>query len=171
MSPLLDRIISERRARLHNMALRIVGNHADAEDAVQDACLLAVRNFHQFRGDAKLSTWLTVIVLNSARMQLRRRKVHVSLDSHDGDLIPLSEKLADEKPSPETQFAVSQMEQQAARVIARLSPILHRTFHLRHVDGLLVREIASTLGVPVGTVKARLARAHGRVLSMRKVAA
>src|ERR1700689_3100500 len=75
----------------HRHAFRYLGNVADAEDAVQDALLSASKHIGQFRGEARLSTWLTAIVINSARMQLRRRprQAHVSLDEH-----PESERYA-----------------------------------------------------------------------------
>jgi RNA polymerase sigma-70 factor, ECF subfamily len=76
-----------------------LGNKADAEDAVQDAVLGACKHLNQFRGDAQLSTWLTAIVINCARMQLRRRPRHnhLSLDSRIGEeqQYSLSETLMD----------------------------------------------------------------------------
>ena len=67
------------------MAARLVGNAADAEDAVQDAFLSAYTHLGQFRGQAKMSTWLTTIVINAARMKirLRCRQVHIPLDQKD----------------------------------------------------------------------------------------
>src|ERR1700747_497224 len=72
---------------LYRGAYRLLGNKADAEDALQDAVLAASKHLNQFRGDAQLSTWLTAIVINCARMQLRRRPRHKhrSLASGIGD--------------------------------------------------------------------------------------
>src|ERR1700690_2977082 len=72
---------------LRRTAYRYLGNEADAEDAVQDALLSAYKHLDQFRGDAQLSTWLITIVINCARMHLRKRSryIHVSLDSRIGD--------------------------------------------------------------------------------------
>jgi RNA polymerase sigma-70 factor (ECF subfamily) len=74
-------------ARLRRIALGHLSNLADAEDAVQDALLSAFTHVHQFRGQAKLSTWLTTIVINSARMKLRRRltSMQLALDETDGE--------------------------------------------------------------------------------------
>jgi RNA polymerase sigma factor (sigma-70 family) len=84
-------------------ALRYLGNAADAEDAVQDALLSAHRHARQFRGESRMSTWLTAIVINSARMQLRRRprQTHVSLSQQpDPGSYALSELLPDHRPTP-----------------------------------------------------------------------
>src|SRR5579863_10428221 len=80
-------------------AYRYLGNAADAEDAVQDALLSAYKHIDQFRGDAQISTWLTAIVSNAARMQLRKRprQIHVSLDEpiSEEQEHAVSEQLAD----------------------------------------------------------------------------
>jgi len=90
---------------LHRYAFRLLGNEADAEDAVQDALLAAYKHLNQFRGDAQLSTWLTTIVINCARMHLRKRSryIHVSLDSRIGEDpgYSLSDTLVDHRPNPE----------------------------------------------------------------------
>src|SRR5579863_7063765 len=98
----LEQILTNGLPPLYRRAYRILGNAADAEDAVQDALLAAYTHLHQFRGQAQISTWLTTIVLNCARLQLRRRRghVHVSLDESAGDLQPLSvsERIPDHRP-------------------------------------------------------------------------
>ena len=66
-------VLSHRLPYLSQYAYRLLGNRADAEDAVQDALVAAFEHLSQFRGDAQLSTWLTAIVINCARMQLRKR--------------------------------------------------------------------------------------------------
>jgi DNA-directed RNA polymerase specialized sigma24 family protein len=69
----LTDVISSHSLRFRRIALGHLGNAADAEDAVQDTLLSALRHVEQFTGRAKMSTWLTAIVINSARMKLRRR--------------------------------------------------------------------------------------------------
>jgi len=144
-----------------------LGNEADAEDAVQDALLAAYKHLNQFRGDAQLSTWLTSIVINCARMHLRKRSrhIHVSLDSRIGEdqEYPLSDILVDHRPNPEDECHRSTLNARLMKSTAQLSPILRRTFHLRFVDHLSVCETARVLGVPVGTVKAQTARAKAKL--------
>ena len=87
-----EQILAGGLSPLYRRAYRILGNTADAEDAVQDALLAAYTHLDQFRGQAKISTWLTTILLNCARLQLRRRPrhIHVSIDESGEDLQPTS---------------------------------------------------------------------------------
>src|SRR6201987_6495548 len=104
----LEQILAGGLFPLYRRAYRILGNTADDEDAVQDALLAAYTHLDQFRGQAKISTWLTTIVLNCARLQLRRRPrhIHVSIDESSEDLQPtsVSERLLDERPNPQSQI-------------------------------------------------------------------
>jgi RNA polymerase sigma-70 factor (ECF subfamily) len=160
----LDEVLASHLPRFYRYALRHLHNEADAEDAVQDAVLSAYRHLAQFRQEARITTWLAAIVLNSARMLLRRRlrTNYVSLENCCGDdeTNALSERLADDRPNPEDLCRTAEMKEHLDRIMPRLSPPLLRTFQLRHVDGLSIRETANTLNVPEGTVKARLARAR-----------
>src|ERR1700741_2070753 len=80
-------VLTRYLPRFYRSAYRQLGNAADAEDAVQDAMLAAYLHLDQFKGQAQMSTWLTAIVTNCARMQLRRRvrQPHLSLDEHLGE--------------------------------------------------------------------------------------
>ena len=163
----LEQILASGLPSLYRRAYRVLGNAADAEDAVQDALLAAYTHLDQFRGQAQISTWLTTIVLNCARLQLRRRLRHVqvSLDEFTADLQPVSvsERLADHRPSPEDECTESELSARLTHLHSYLSPTLRRTFQLRDVDGLSISETARILGVPTGTVKAQLARARKRL--------
>ena len=163
----LEQILASGLPSLYRRAYRILGNAADAEDAVQDALLAAYTHLDQFRGQSQISTWLTTIVLNCARLQLRRRLRHVqvSLDGCTADLQPVSvsERLADHRPNPEDECTESELSARLTHLHSYLSPTLRRTFQLRDVDGLSIRETARILGVPTGTVKAQSARARKRL--------
>jgi RNA polymerase sigma-70 factor (ECF subfamily) len=163
----LEQILASGLPSLYRRAYRILGNAADAEDAVQDALLAAYTHLDQFRGQAQISTWLTTIVLNCARLQIRRRLRHVqvSLDESTPDLQPVSvsERLADHRPNPEDECRESELSARLTHLHSYLSPTLRRTFQLRDVDGLSIRETARILGVPTGTVKAQSARARKRL--------
>jgi RNA polymerase sigma-70 factor (ECF subfamily) len=163
----LEHIMANGLPPLYRRAYRILGNAADAEDAVQDAFLAAYAHLHQFRGQAQISTWLTTIMLNCARLQLRRRAKHiqVSLDESTGgpQAVSVSERLADHRPNPEDECRKSELGARLTQLHSQLSPTLRRTFLLRDVDGLSIRETARILGVPTGTVKAQSARARKRL--------
>jgi RNA polymerase sigma-70 factor (ECF subfamily) len=149
-------------------AYRLLENKADAEDAVQDAMLAAFQHLHEFRGDARVSTWVTTIVINCAKMHLRKRLryTHVSLDSPIGEEreYTVSDTLVDVRPNPEDACHKAWANARLLESAARLSPILRRTFYLRYVTHLSVLETARILGLPLGTVKAQTARARAKVL-------
>jgi RNA polymerase sigma-70 factor, ECF subfamily len=156
-------------------AFQYLRNATDAEDAVQDALLSAYKHMNQFKGQAQFSTWLTAIVINSARMQLRRRarQVHVPLDelqkSEEQGTYSIWEQLRSREPSPEEECRGTELRERVAQMLAKLSPCLRIAFQLRIVNGLTVREAAIILGAPEGTVKARVARARKKLrLLLRK---
>lgn len=157
-------VVERRLPGFHQQALRRLGNVADAEDAVQDALLSAYTHLDQFKGQAQMSTWLTTIVINSARMKLRRRprKLHIPLERQEGEheRIAIADTLSDHRPNPEEICRKEEFGQHIAQCSERLSPSLRETFQLRDVCGLTIRETAKVLEVPHGTVKARLARAR-----------
>ena len=163
----LQDVLSLRLPSFYRCAFRVLGNAADAEDAVQEALLAAYKHINQFRGQSQISTWLTTIVRNCALMQLRKRplQIHFPLDEQFGEEQPRSlwEGLADERPSPEEEFRSSELTARLRKCTALLSPILRRTFKLRVVDGFSILETAQILGVPRGTVKAQLARARAKI--------
>jgi RNA polymerase sigma factor (sigma-70 family) len=100
-------VLSRCRPSFYRTAYRQLNNAADAEDAVQEALLAAYKHLDQFKGQAQMSTWLTTIVMNCARMQLRRRPCQslLSLDEQFGEESDYSllEGLADDRPSPEVE--------------------------------------------------------------------
>jgi RNA polymerase sigma-70 factor, ECF subfamily len=163
----LERILSTGLLSFYRMAYRVLRNVADAEDAVQDALLAAYTHLDQFKGQARMSSWLTSIVLNSARMQLRRRRrqVQVPLDEPSGErrTLAASERLRDDRPSPEEDYRDSELRVCLTHLHRRLSPTLGRTFQLRDIEGLSIRETARILGVRCGTVKARSTRARKKI--------
>jgi len=165
----LEQILASGLPLLYRRAYRVLRNTADAEDAVQDALLAAYTHLNQFRGQAQISTWLTTIVLNCARMQLRRRPklVHLSLDQSTGGLqLSVSEWLGDHRPSPEDEAIERELNARLSRWHRQLSPALRRTFQLRDIDGLSIRETARILGIPTGTVKARSTRARRKLKAL-----
>ena len=163
----MEDIVSRHLSSLYKSAFRFLGNAADAEDAVQDALLSAYKHLDQFRGQSQMSTWLTAIVNNSARMQLRRRprRVHVSLDEGIGEEqeYPISERLAHHGPNPEDECRNSEANARLREFATRLSPSLRKAFQLRDLDGLSTAEAARVLGVADGTLKAQLSRARAKL--------
>jgi RNA polymerase sigma-70 factor, ECF subfamily len=163
----LTNIFAGRLPSLTRIAARLVGNPADAEDAIQDAFLSAYTHLDQFRGQAQMSTWLTTIVINAARMKVRRRprEAHIPLDqeNREQDHPAFSEMLSDRRPSPEELCRSRELAERLAQASLQLSPALRGSFQLSAMDGLSTRETAQALGIPEGTVKARVARARKKL--------
>ena len=167
----LEALLSRYSPALYRIALRKLGNVEDAEDAVQDALLSAFKNMHQFRGDAQFSTWLGSIVLNSARMQLRRRINHqlVSLDEQSKEGVPIwPGELEDSAPDAEETLSETQTRENLERVVENLPLLLRVTFRLRVFEGLTTSEAATALRVPEGTLKARFFRARKQVTAQMR---
>ena len=163
----LTHIFIDHWKSFYRIAMRQLENGADAEDAVQDAFLSAYTHLEQFKRQAQMSTWVTTILINSARMKLRRRprKTHVALSdqSQDHDSEQVLEILRDRRPNPEEVTQSNELAERADRCTTLISPTLRRTFQLRHVYGLSIRDTARILGVPSGTVKAQTARARAKL--------
>ena len=164
--------LSRSLPSFQRMAFRKLGNAADAEDAVQDALLSAYKHLDQFRGGAQMSTWLTTIVINSARMQLRRRsnRVQVSLDEplDDEQQNFLSERIADDGPNPEDVCRESELHDRVWKLLTQMSAPLRKALQLRGVEDLTTHEAALILGVPEGTVKAQLTRARAKLRQLMR---
>jgi RNA polymerase sigma-70 factor, ECF subfamily len=111
-----------------------------------------------------MSTWLTAIVINAARMKLRRRsrQAQISLDENHGERnLLLAEILPGQQPNPEEVCFRRELAERLADATTQLSPTLRKIIQLRDLDGLSIGKTAHLLGVPGGTVKAQLA--SGRV--------
>ena len=163
----LSAIVTHRLQYFQRIAMRQLGNFQDAEDAVQDALVSAFKHLGQFRGQAQMSTWLTTIVINSARMKARGllRKPHISIDGCDQDneyYLP-SDKISDSRPDPEDLLRERELRDKVEHLSTHMSPVLRETFHLRTFEELSVRETATVLGVQETAVKARASRARAQL--------
>src|SRR4029077_17075956 len=168
----LEKILSSGLPTLYRRAYRLLGNAADAEDAVQDALLAAYTHLNQFKGQSQLGTWLTSIVLNCARLQLRRRQRHVNVPLNESigetETRSVGEWLVDHRPNPEDQCRDSELSRRLTRFHSQLSPTLRKTFQLRDVEGFSIRETARILGMPTGTVKTQSARARQKLKELMR---
>ena len=160
----LSTIVTHRLHYFQRIAMRQLGDVHDAEDAVQDAFLSASKHLAHFRGQARMTTWLTTIVINSTRMKARARllQAHIPLDAYDQEreYYPLADKLSDRRPDPEVSFRERELKDKVERLSQHLSPVLRETFRLRTFDELSTRETATALGVGETVVKARTSRAR-----------
>src|ERR1700678_3527289 len=157
---------------LHRRAFRYLGNGADAEDAVQDALLSAYKHLGQFRGHAQMSTWLMAILINSAKVQMRKRPrlTRISLENQDGgvDSHALLEYISDRRPSPEQAYSGVELLEHLLQLAPQLSPSLRRAFELRDLEGLSIREITDRLGVTESAAKSQISRARARLRGLMR---
>jgi len=153
-----DDLVRSRIDGVYRTSLAILGNPTDAADATQETFLAAWRNWSSLRDPDRFDAWLGRINLNACREQLRRRRRsqirEIQLVDRDGEP-------ATELPHPDGSPADRAADADAFdRAFARLSVDDRAILVLHHLRERPVAEIAATLGVPVGTVKARLHRAR-----------
>jgi RNA polymerase sigma-70 factor (ECF subfamily) len=164
----MQNVLSQSLPSFYRSAHRYLGITADAEDAIQDALLSACRHLNQFKGQSKISTWLTSIVINSALTQLRRRprQIHIALDERFGKEEQgyfLSERVADWKTSPEAEYVKSELLERLMQSVAELPPSLRKAFQLHDLNGMTTSEAARVLGLAEVTVKAQVSRARAKL--------
>lgn len=156
-------LVEEHQRMVYQLGLHLLGDPQDALELSQEVFLRVFHGIHHFRGDASLRTWIYRIVVTQARnrqrwWRRRRRDTHVSLEDHikaNGDL-PATSPTA----SPDRVLSQRELARRLSLALEAL-PFDQRTaIVLREVDGLSYEEIAFSLGVAVGTVKSRLARAR-----------
>jgi len=152
------------------MALSLLHNEADAEDAAQEAFLKAFRNLAHFRGEAKFSTWLISITLNEARSRLRSGKT-MKMESLDeppeGQDRVTPALLRDWREIPSEALERQEVRSLLQQAVTDLPLIYREVFLLRDVEELSVNESADALGITVASVKVRLHRA--RIMLQKKL--
>jgi len=165
-----DESAFESVMRLHNqqmfrIARAILKDDAEAEDALQDAYLEAFRKIETFRGEARLSTWLTRIVINQSLMRLRRQK-------RERVVMPFERRTEGREDSRAVDAADTRaespgdaaMRSEVRRVIERhldgLPVAFRAVFVMRDVEDMSVEETAACLSIPSATVRTRLFRAR-----------
>lgn len=142
-------LIGRHQDRLWAVALRTLRNPDDAADALQDALLCAFRRAHTFRGDAKVSTWLHRIVINSCldRIRYLARRRTDPLDTVNGRAGPEDDGLTDV----------------VTEALARIPPDQRAALVLVDMEGFSVEEAAAMLGCAPGTIKSRCSRGRTRL--------
>ena len=151
--------------RVYNVCYRITGNAKDALDAAQDTFGILFRKVEGFRFQSKFSSWVYRIAVN-ASIDLKRRAANRRLPSLDqmtqvrGEDSPGLEPADEGAISPIESAATEELELEVQAAITRLSPKMRGITVLRYMQGLSYEEISISLGISLGTVKSRLARAH-----------
>ncbi|MCG3142998.1 MAG: hypothetical protein HONDAALG_00304 [Gammaproteobacteria bacterium] len=163
----LEALMRRYNRPLYRAARSILKDDAEAEDVVQETYIRAYKTIRNFRGDAKLSTWLTRIAINEALARARTYRRRAEIIALGGDAAPIPES-AEDLPMPED---VAETPENAAlraevrRLIERridgLPAVFRSVFVLRALEEMTVEETAACLGVPEATVRTRYFRARG----------
>ena len=148
---------------VYRVALRLLGNEAEAEDIVQETFLSAFKAIDTFEGRSSLATWLYRIAHNAALMRLRRAQPdQVSVDDEDvfGEGMIIPSQLHDWCCLPEQDIESSEARAELEQAIRDLPEKLRVVFVMRELEGLSTEETAEVLGVSIDVVKVRLHRAR-----------
>ena len=148
----------------YNIALRMLRNTADAEDAIQEAFISAYRAFPSFKGQSKVTTWLYRIVVNACLMKIRKEKSRAKYITETGydDVV-----IHDWRNDPEKAAVNGELRDVVESGLALISPDLRAPVVLRDVQGLTTEEGAAVLELSVAAFKSRLHR--GRLLLRKRV--
>ena len=162
-SEALETIFNTYSKKLYKVALRILGEAADTQEVIQDVFWTAFRKAQSFRGNSRFSTWLYRLTVNGSLGKLRQRKKNREIrfeaylsnfrkDHH------LAQPLVDWADTSEEKYARREMQALLSSALHELKPIDKRVTVLSYLEGLPAKEIATTVGLTVSAVKARLHR-------------
>jgi RNA polymerase sigma-70 factor (ECF subfamily) len=157
-------LVADHQRMVYSLALHLLGDAQEAMDLSQEVFLRVFRTLSQFRGQSSLRTWIYRIVVNQASnrqrwWRRRHRSQQVALDDHMAHHGEIAEWRQGAMPDRVLQQVETKDRVQHA--LAELPFDQRAAIILREIDGLSYEEIAEALGVAVGTVKSRLARARG----------
>jgi RNA polymerase sigma-70 factor, ECF subfamily len=156
-------LVSEHQRMVYQLSLNLLNDHNEALDLSQEVFLRIFRTIQNFRGQSSLRTWIYRIVVNQARnrqrwWRRRHRSQQISLDQHIRDHGDVPE--TNDGDSPDRVLGRKQLAERIRVALDRLPFEQKTAIVLREIDGLSYEEIGFSLGIAVGTVKSRLARAR-----------
>ena len=160
-----EALVRAHEKTVYNIALRMLGNPQDAEDAAQDAFLKAYRSIDALQDSDRFSVWLYRIVSNVCLDQLRARKrrqeLSVTVENDEGELEEL--ELPDERFSPAHLLDRKLTREAVQRGLNALNDEARNILLLREIRGLSYEEIGQALNLEPGTVKSRLFRSRKKL--------
>jgi RNA polymerase sigma-70 factor (ECF subfamily) len=155
----------EFESMVYNLALRMSGNPADAEDIAQETFIRTYRHLKKFKGKSSLKTWVFRIALNCSNSRLKRRGRRQAHHVDDGE--PELERAVASGRSPEEKALAMDLSETVRAGLAGLPTHYREAVLLRDFQDLNYSEIAEVLGVQIGTVRSRIAR--GRELLRQRM--
>ncbi len=164
-------IVERYQDRVYTQSYRWMGDRQIAEEVAQDVFLALFKSLHNFRGDARLSTWIYRVVINHCKnRKLYRKRRHTDrhepLEGTRGDDDAPKRQIAADQPGTDADTHRSEAADLVRDALQRLDPEQRRIIVLRDVQDLSYEEIAEILGLARGTVKSRLHRARSTLASV-----
>lgn len=163
-----NRLVLAYQDLAFNLAYRMLNDDARAEDATQTAFLSAFRNLSSYRGGS-FKAWVMRMVVNCCYDELRRRQRHPSIplepiNEEDGEEIESPSWMADhDQLSPEASLEQAELEHAIEHCLQHLSAEFRAAVIMVDVQGMNYQEVSTAAGIPLGTIKSRLARARLRL--------
>ncbi|MEP7198967.1 MAG: sigma-70 family RNA polymerase sigma factor [Chloroflexota bacterium] len=149
-------LVQRYQSPVYNLAYRLLGDAAEAEDAAQETFLRAYQQLRAFDAERRFTPWLLSIATHYCIDRLRRRKfVGPSLDADD-----LRDQFTATTPEPEAATLAREDAEQAQQLLNHLSPPSRAVVVLKYWNDLSLDEIATVTGDSVGAVKVKLHRAR-----------
>jgi RNA polymerase sigma-70 factor (ECF subfamily) len=159
-------LVERYKKKVYYLALDMAGNPVDAEDISQEVFLKVYRSFATFRRGARLGSWLYRVTYNASIDHLRRRGA--TPEPVPDEILELRGRsgagvLQRDVPEPSSVLEADQLQERIARALEKVSPQEKAVFLLRHYEDLMLKDIASSLGLSIGSVKSYLFRAVRKI--------
>jgi len=165
-----EEIVQKYHRRIYNICYRFAGSGTDAEDLTQEVFIKMYRTLNSYDVErGAFMTWVTTMTRNLLVDHFRKTKNERITDSLDAtaseheDAMPLSERIADQGPTPDYGVQSREIGEAVQQALQKLSPELREAVILRDLQDLDYREIAAVLRVPEGTVKSRINRGRAEL--------
>ncbi len=156
-----EQLIKRHGSSLHNHISRYLRNSHAVDDVFQEALIRAYRALPRFRGDASFYTWLYRIGINAAKNYIasESRKIRTSMVPLEHEDFGIVDRRGDE-PTPEEVLSAKELNDALSAVVETMPADMRAVYTLRCTRGMSYVHIATTMGVPLGTVRSRLSRAR-----------
>ena len=164
----VEALVRAHEQAVYRLALSILDDPAEADEAAQDSFVAALRALKSYRGEAAFTTWLYAITVNVCRARLRRRRTWGRLTTSLRALVQLGR---DAPADPETVVIQNEADADLWNAIAELDEKHRLPVILRYYQGFSTAEIAHALGISEGTVHSRLFTARERLMAQLKARA
>jgi len=158
----LAQLVQKYSDRIYNLALRILRNHEDAEDILQETFLTVIEKLHTFDGRSSFFTWIYRIATNASLMKLRKKKVVFQQlnDNPDFQDSVESRVFIDWSQDPSITIYDQEVKKKIDEAINKLPDIYRSVFILRDIEGLSIKETSDIMSITEENVKIRLRRAR-----------